>query len=265
MSTTVVAEGGSGSRPARERAYWDDVYSPKGQNHYKYVWANGIVEGSYVEECFYDALHALRGGRVLSLGGGLDRAAVRLAKAGNRVVSVDISPVAGARTRELALQSGVADNVRTLTADCEQLHFPEAEFDAVICKRSLHHMDVPSVVAVAHRVLEPGGMFLAEEPVCLSGVFRWLHAHVPFAPEAPRTPDEKEVSEPEFALIRQTFREVRFRYFDFLARESVAYFLSKVGLAKLLRQLGRLDYFLMNCCCPSLRGLSTYVLIQAIK
>jgi SAM-dependent methyltransferase len=265
MSATVAAEAGSDSRSARERAYWDNVYSPQGQNHYKYVWANGIVEGSYVEECFYGALQALRGGRVLSLGGGLDRAAVRLAKAGNRVVSVDISPVAGARTRELAQQSGLAENVRTLTADCEQLHFPEGEFDAVICKRSLHHMDVPSIAAVAHRSLVPGGMFLAEEPVCLSRFFRWLHARFPFAPESPRTPDEKEVSEPEFALIRQTFREVRFRYFDFLARESMAYFLSKVGLARLLRMLGKLDYFLMNRCCPALRGLSTYVLIQAIK
>jgi SAM-dependent methyltransferase len=265
MSSTAAAEGEASGRPDRERAFWDDTYDPQGVNHPKYVWATGIVEGSHVEKCFYRALVGLRGRRVLSLGGGLDRVAVALAREGNRVVSADISPVAGARTRELAEQAGVVGNVCTLTANYEQLQFQEGEFDAVVCKRALHHMDVTKVVAIAHRALVPVGRFLAEEPVCLSRVFRWLHARFPFAPEAPRTLDEREITERDFALMCQTFRDVRFRYFDFLARESVAYFLSKARLAGLLKPLGKLDDFLMNSCLPAIRGLSTYVIIDALK
>jgi SAM-dependent methyltransferase len=265
MSATTLTDEGTNSRSARERAFWDDVYDPRGSQHYQYVWVKRVETRSFMVECFFRALQGVTGKRVLSLGGGLDHVAVTLAGAGNRVVSVDISPVAAARTRELAEQSGVAGNLRTLTANGEELQFAAGEFDVVVCRRALHHMDLARVLAVAHHALVPGAMFLAEEPVCLSRVFRWLHARFPFAPESPRTPDERELTEREFALLQQTFREVRFRYFDFLARESVAYFLSKARLVGLLRPLGRFDDFLLNRCCPALRGFSTYALIQAVK
>jgi SAM-dependent methyltransferase len=261
----VTIGDGAESRSARERAYWDDAYDPDGSNHGRYVWVKGVENRSHVVECFHRALRGLGGKRVLSVGGGLDHVAVTLAQGGSRVVSVDISPMASARTRELAERSGVAEGVRTVTANCEELRLQEGEFDAVICKRALHHMDLSKVVAVAHHGLVPGGMFLAEEPVCLSRTFRWLHARFPFAPNAPRTPDEKELTDRELDLIRRTFREARFGYFDFLARESVAYFLSRARLVGLLGPLGRLDDLLMNRCLPALNGFSTYVIIQAVK
>lgn len=261
MTTTNEA----GSRSARERAYWDDTYDPNGVNHGRYVWVKDIENRSYLVGCFHQALRGLDGKRVLSVGGGLDHVAVTLAKGGNRVVSVDVSPMASARTRELVERSGVAGNVETVTANGEELRLEEGEFDAVVCKRALHHMDLAKVVAVAHHALAPGGMFLAEEPVCLSRTFRWLHARFPFAPNAPRTPDEKELTGRELDLIRRTFREARFRYFDFLARESVAYFLSRAHLVNLLGPLGRFDDLLINRCLPVLKGFGTYVLIQAYK
>lgn len=265
MDATVTTTNETGSRSARERAYWDDIYDPNSVNHGRYVWVKGIENGSYLVGCFHQALRGLDGKRVLSVGGGLDHVAMALARRGNRVVSVDVSPMASDRTRELAERSGVTGNVEVVTANCEELRLEEGEFDAVICKRALHHMDPTKVVPVAHHALAPGGMFLAEEPVCLSRTFRWLHARFPFAPNAPRTPDERELTERELDLIRRTFREARFRYFDLLARESVAYFLSTAHIASLLGPLGRLDDLLINRCLPVLKGFSTYVLIQALK
>jgi SAM-dependent methyltransferase len=265
MNATLLVDDSAGSRSARERAFWDGTYNPRGVNHHRYVWVKGVENRSHIGDCFSRALSGLRGKRVLSLGGGLDHVAVTLAQAGNRVVSVDISPVAAVRTGELAAQFAVAEYVTTKTANCEELRFQEGEFDVVVCKRALHHMDLAKVLAGAHYALAPGGAFLAEEPICLSRVFRWLHARFPFAPEAPRTPDERELTEREFALLRQTFRKVRVRYFDFLARESVAYFLSKAHLVGLLKPLGKFDDFLMNRCFPALKGFATYALIEAVK
>jgi 2-polyprenyl-3-methyl-5-hydroxy-6-metoxy-1,4-benzoquinol methylase len=261
----VTTKNQAGSRSARERAYWDDAYDPGGINHGRYVWVKDIENRSHLMGCFYRALLELDGKRVLSLGGGLDHVAVTLAQGGNRVVSVDISPMASARTRELAARSSVAGNVETVTANCEELRLEEGEFDAVVCKRALHHMDLTRVVAVTHHALAPGGMFIAEEPICLSRTFRWLHARFPFAPSAPRTLDEKELTQRDLDLICHTFRETRYRYFDFLARESVAYFLSRVHLVKLLGPLGRFDDLLINHSPPVLKGLATYILIQAHK
>ena len=197
MDAIAANKAEVGSRSARERAYWDDIYDPDGVNHGRYVWVKDIENQSHLVGCFYRALSDLDGKRVLSLGGGLDHVAVTLAQGGNRVVSVDISAIASARTRELAERSGVAGNLETVTANCEELRLGEGEFDAVLCKRALHHMDLARVVAVAHHALTPGGMFIAEEPVCLSRTFRWLHARFPFAPNAPRTPDEKELTQRE--------------------------------------------------------------------
>jgi SAM-dependent methyltransferase len=261
----VTTKNQAGSRSARERAYWDDAYDPDGVNHGRYVWVKDIENRSHLMGCFYRALTELDGKRVLSLGGGLDHVAVTLAQGGNRVVSVDVSPIASARTRELAARSGVEGNVETVTANCEELRQEEGVFDAVVCKRALHHMDSARVVAVAHHALVPNGMFLAEEPVCLSRTFRWIHSRFPFAPNAPRTPDEKELSQRELDLISHTFRQTRYRYFDFLARESVAYFLSRGHLVGCLGPLGRFDDLLINHCLPVLKGLCTYTLIQAYK
>jgi SAM-dependent methyltransferase len=261
----VTIRGGTASRSARERVYWDSAYDPNGANHGRYIWVKALEDRSHVMHCFQRAMGGIVEKRVLSVGGGLDHVAVGLAKRGNRVTSVDISPVASARTQELAERFGVAGNIRVINANCEELRLQEGEFDAVICKRALHHMDPSRVLAVAHHGLVPGGMFVAEEPVCLSRTFQWLHARFPFAPNAPRTPDESELTGRDLDLILRTFREVRFSHFDFLARESVAYFLTRARLVGLLGPLGRFDDLLMNRCLPRLKGFSTYVLIEAVK
>ena len=88
---------------------------------------------------------------------------------------------------------------------------------------------------------------------------------MPFHPSAPRTPDERELTSADLALIAHTFRDVRTRVFDCLTRESVAYALVNLRMEWLLSPLGRLDDLLLNTALPMLRGAATYAIIEARK
>ncbi|MGH9196094.1 MAG: class I SAM-dependent methyltransferase [Acidimicrobiia bacterium] len=249
----------------RERRYWDDVYRATGVEHFKYLWSKEIEGLSYVGRHFRRLVGHLTGKKILSLGGGIDRLAVLLAKNANDVVSVDVSPVAVAATIDLAEQEGVSGRLTALVGTAEETLFPHRSFDAVIAKRALHHMDFATVLTQVHDLLVSGGVLIAEEPICLSRWLSWLHSSVPFHPRAPRTQDERELTNSDLMLITRSFREVTISYFDVLARESVAYLLCKARCGGTLNQLGQIDYFLTNRCLPALRYLSTYVILQATK
>ncbi len=253
------------SRLARESAYWNDMYQCDGTEHHKYLWVKEVENRSYVGQCFLRLAARFRRKQILSLGGGIDSLAVALAKADNRVVSVDISPVAVAATVELARREHVADKVTALVSASETIDLEDESFDVVLSKRALHHMDVERTVGRIRNLLVDGGVFLAEEPICLSAGLEWVHRRFPFHPTAPRTRDERELTHDDLRLIRHSFREVRLCCFDCLARESVAYVLSKTRMDWLLNPLGRVDHVLLNKCLPILRGAATYAIIEASK
>src|SRR5262249_42457317 len=180
-------------------------------------------------------------------------------------VCVDVSPVASARTEELAHRAGVSDRLRVRSAGGEEMTFSPASFDTVVCKRALHHMEIARIVPIIHKVLETGGIFLAEEPVCLHPLVRWVHERFPFYGDAPHTLDEKELTFPDLDLISKTFRSTRLFHFDLLARESLAYRLNKRRWNRLLYLLGKTDFYLANRLVPPLRRFCNYVMIYAIK
>jgi len=253
------------TRASREQAYWDRAYRVTEPEHAKCVWARRNEGGAYIGAYLEGLLRDLRDKRILSLGGGVDYLGVRLAQAGNHVVTADVSSVASAATAELARQTGTADRVVALLGAAEDLAFDRESFDLVICKRSLHHMDLNRVVPRVWEALCPGGLFLAEEPVCLLRPLQWIHRTFPFAPEAPRTQDERELTGEDLNFITNIFTNMSIYYFDVLARESIAYFLHRWRLGGLLRPLGKLDYFLSNHCFPPLSYLGSYVIIRATK
>ena len=253
------------SRAAREEAYWNSAYQSTGSEHHRYLWSKHIEGQSYVGERLQRLASGFRHKRILSLGGGVDRLGVRLAKASNDIVTVDISPVAAAATLDLAAREGVADRVTALVGPCEEIALDPEAFDLVITKRALHHMDIPRTVGRIREVLVEGGLFLAEEPICLLPALRWIHRQLPFHPNAPRTDDERELTGGDLALMRSTFASVAVEYFDFMTRESAAYVLDRLKMAWLLRPLGKLDHRLVNRGLPILRHLSSYALIEATK
>jgi SAM-dependent methyltransferase len=254
-----------GTRRHREREYWDRIYAMEGRSFQSYSWMAYVEEATYNARFFHDLIRSRRDQKVLSIGGGLDRFGITLAREGHRVVCVDISPVAAARTQELAQRAGVAANLTALAASCEEMDFPPETFDVAVSKRALHHMEIARVVPSLHRVLKPGGILVAEEPICLHPLVRWVHDRFPFYGDAPHTPDEKELTEADLAFIQNTFRSTRRYYFDFLARESIAYHLSKLRWHRLLYRLGQTDYYLVNRLLRPLHRLCNYVILAAHK
>jgi trans-aconitate methyltransferase len=100
-------------------------------------------------------LAAQPGERVLDLGCGDGQLTQRIAATGAEVVGIDASAemAAGARAR------GVAAEV----ANAEALPHPDESFDAVFSNAALHWVrNQDAMLAEVHRVLKPGGRFVAE-------------------------------------------------------------------------------------------------------
>lgn len=102
-----------------------------------------------------------RGDRLLDLGCGVGRPAVRVARAsGADVTGVAISGRQVGRAAELSEREGVCERVRFQEADAMRLPFADGEFDAVLALESVMHMPSRATAfAEAARVLRPGGRF----------------------------------------------------------------------------------------------------------
>lgn len=95
------------------------------------------------------------GERILDLGCGDGQLTERIVAAGAKVTGIDASPkmVAAARGRGLEVEEGFA----------ELMPFTDGSFDAVFSNAALHWVrDQDSMISEVHRVLRPGGRFVAE-------------------------------------------------------------------------------------------------------
>jgi ubiquinone/menaquinone biosynthesis C-methylase UbiE len=91
-------------------------------------------------------------------GGGVALRGLRPAQ-GVRYVAADIAPTMLERTREAAVERGVADQVETRVADVGALPFGDGEFDLVVSFTGLHVFPDPrAAVLELGRVTHPGGV-----------------------------------------------------------------------------------------------------------
>jgi ubiquinone/menaquinone biosynthesis C-methylase UbiE len=96
--------------------------------------------------------------RVLDVATGAGHTALAFAPHVAKVTATDITEEMLAETRKLAKARGLT-NVKALTAKAEDLPFPDASFDLVVCRLAAHHFRKIGVfLSEAFRVLMPGGM-----------------------------------------------------------------------------------------------------------
>lgn len=102
-------------------------------------------------------------GRALDLGAGRGIASFALAQDGWQVTALEPDPsdlVGAGAIRALAQESG--QRIEVVTEQGEALPFAEGCFDLVFGRQVLHHAaDLHAICREAHRVLRPGGVFLA--------------------------------------------------------------------------------------------------------
>jgi SAM-dependent methyltransferase len=154
------------------------------------------------------------GARVLDLGCGPGWSSLFLARAGWKVVGVDISE----RMIEIARDRADRENVPVTfaVADLENLDLDQRDFDGVFLFDALHHCpEYAQALARACAHLKPGGFLLLMEP-------SWLHLVSPHARAAAR---EYGVTELGFTRIglRRTLRRAGFQRTWFYHDTGAAY------------------------------------------
>ena len=118
-----------------------------------------VLEGFYAHVAG-EVAAAHPGGKLLEVGSGPGRLAVRLARVapGITLTGVDISETMVERAARRAVGAGLSGRVRFAVGDVAELPLSDGEFDGVVSTLSLHHWSDPTRgLAEIHRVLKPGG------------------------------------------------------------------------------------------------------------
>lgn len=178
--------------------------------HPRWPWFN--------KEWRFRALGRLDGLHVLDVGSGVGDNAILLARAGARVVGVDVSPRSVEIAAARAAASGVRDAVRFVCAPIESAPLPARAFDVIWGDGVLHHV-IPvldEVLARLATLARPGARFVFSEPVNRVPLLRRVRLALPIPVEG--TPGERPLEQEELAIIARHVRDLRVRSFSLVGR-----------------------------------------------
>lgn len=141
------------------------------------AYLNPAWKAGFDAEVFYLPAHA--GGRWLEIGCGQGRMLEKMKSWGWDVEGLDLDPAAVENTRKRGLKVNQGSLI-------EQA-YPDDSFDAVVMNHVIEHVyDPRQLLKEIHRVLKPGGSYVAITPNIESlGVKRFKHADVMFM-DSPR-------------------------------------------------------------------------------
>jgi SAM-dependent methyltransferase len=150
----------------------------------------------------------LQDARVLDIGIGEGQSSVLLARAGAQVTGIDVSAGALERAAELARRCGVQAEFQQMPG--EDLQFPDAAFDAILCMSAYHHMDLDRAARGFARVLRPGGRLVMIDPLATNPP-AWLYRKIGHWFHREATSEETPLRVRDLQALRRYFRRVEWR------------------------------------------------------
>jgi SAM-dependent methyltransferase len=147
------------SHAHRNRAAWNADADDYQARHGRQLAGDGKAWGTWdVPESELAVLGEVAGRDVLEFGCGAAQGSIVLAKAGARVVGLDLSEEQLRHARRLTAYAGVA--VPLVHADAEAVPLAAGSFDIVFCDHgAMNFADPYRTVPEVARVLRPGGLF----------------------------------------------------------------------------------------------------------
>jgi glycosyltransferase involved in cell wall biosynthesis/SAM-dependent methyltransferase len=165
---------------------------------------------SRFEDALIESAGPLAGKHVLDLGCGTGDLTLRMLQRGARVTALDISPGAVGVAEERARRFVPEGDARFVIGTAEATGLDNHEFDAVVGKLVLHHLNLRLAAPEIHRVLKPGGRGAFIETSGLNPLLRAARRHLPGRAGIARygTPDEHPLTQADVELMRSHFRRV---------------------------------------------------------
>ena len=149
------------------------------------------------------AISGVRGLHVLDLGCGRGEQSLQLLRLGARVTGIDVSIDYVAAALAACGEAGHdASRFEFLVMDAHALAFRDREFDLVIGRGILHHLDLEVALAQVRRVLVAGGLAVFQEPLAGNPLLRLFRRLTPQA----RTIDERPLSKADLARLATSWQ-----------------------------------------------------------
>lgn len=92
-------------------------------------------------------------------------------------IGIDLCGTSIRNARKCVAEEGLTGNTYLLQGDCENTGFPDNSIDTIVCFGVLHHLDLSYVFYELRRILKPGGVILALEPLNYNPFIK-LYRHI---------------------------------------------------------------------------------------
>jgi SAM-dependent methyltransferase len=166
------------------------------------------------ERALLDAAGDVTGRDVLEIGCGEGGLSIALLDRGARLTATDLSPGMVDVARERAERFRPGAGARFVAAPVEALGLGIGQYDLVIGKFILHHLDLQPAVAELSRVLRPGGRGLFMETSGVNPLLAWARRRLVgrFGVFRYGTDDELPLTRRDLEAMTAAFSRVRARF-----------------------------------------------------